>query len=79
MKRFLILLFLCIICGIHTEAISGSNQDKVHGDRSIKGKVIMKRAFDRFHINYEMSRLHKVGYYGESMADSSEIIIVQKV
>ena len=73
MKRFLILLFLCIICGIHTEAISGSNQDKVHGDRSIKGKVIMKRAFDRFHINYEMSRLHKVGYYGESMADSSEI------
>lgn len=37
------------------------------------GQSIMETVFDRFHINYEMSRTHKIGYYKESMADTQTI------
>ncbi|SNT19179.1 hypothetical protein SAMN05421640_2765 [Ekhidna lutea] len=35
----------------------------------VEGESLMKNVFDRFHINYEMSRLHKVGYYKEAVSD----------
>ncbi|MEO9869895.1 hypothetical protein [Ekhidna sp.] len=38
-----------------------------------KGHSLMETVFDRFHINYEMSRIHKVGYYRESMSDSQSL------
>jgi len=41
--------------------------------RQEKGHTIMKTVFDRFHTNYEMSRMHKMGYYQESVIDSSAI------
>ena len=41
--------------------------------RQEKGQDIMNIVFDRFHINYEMSRLHKMGYYQESVSDSSSL------
>ncbi|WP_462247626.1 hypothetical protein [Ekhidna sp.] len=37
------------------------------------GQSIMENVFDRFHINYEMSRTHKIGYYKESMSDTQSI------
>lgn len=41
--------------------------------KAIAGQSIMETVFDRFHINYEMSRTHKVGYYKESMSDAQSI------
>lgn len=38
-----------------------------------RGQSIMQEVFIRFHTNYEMSRLHKMGYYQESVSDSSSI------
>ena len=38
-----------------------------------KGEAIMTEVFHRFHINYEMSRVHKLGYYQEAMEDSDGI------
>ncbi|WP_420576087.1 hypothetical protein [Ekhidna sp.] len=37
------------------------------------GSSIMREVFIRFHSNYEMSRLHKMGYYQESVSDSNSI------
>lgn len=45
---------------------SGSEEEQVAA-----GRVIMEKVFNRFHINYEMSRLHKVGYYKESVSDTN--------
>ncbi|WP_424962131.1 carboxypeptidase-like regulatory domain-containing protein [Ekhidna sp.] len=33
------------------------------------GKSLMETVFDRFHLNYQMDRLHMIGYYKESMSD----------
>ncbi|MEO9482297.1 MAG: hypothetical protein ABJG47_02580 [Ekhidna sp.] len=41
--------------------------------KAIAGQSIMENVFDRFHINYEMSRTHKIGYYKESMSDTQSI------
>lgn len=41
--------------------------------KAIAGQSIMETVFDRFHINYEMSRTHKIGYYKESMSDTESI------
>ena len=38
-------------------------------DRAAKGNSIMTEVIHRFHINYEMSRTHKIGYYQEAMED----------
>jgi hypothetical protein len=51
----------------------GNNQEKGNDSVEIrveKGQSLMEDVFNRFHINYEMSRTHKVGYYQESMSDS---------
>ncbi len=42
-------------------------------EKVIAGSAIMNRVFDRFHINYEMSRTHKIGYYREVMLDSQSV------
>ena len=41
--------------------------------KAVAGQSIMETVFDRFHINYEMSRTHKIGYYKESMSDTQSI------
>ncbi len=46
----------------------GAEEDKV-----AKGSSIMTEVFHRFHINYEMSRTHKVGYYQEAMENTEGI------
>ena len=38
-----------------------------------KGSALMTQVFHQFHINYEMSRTHKLGYYQEAMEDSEGI------
>lgn len=53
---------------VQSEAVR--NEDSIQEVRMVKGKSLMKEVFNRFHINYEMSRVHKVGYYRESMSDS---------
>ncbi|WP_425392779.1 hypothetical protein [Ekhidna sp.] len=52
----------------------GNGDDKKNDSMEMrleKGQSLMETVFDRFHINYEMSRLHKVGYYKESVSDSA--------
>lgn len=41
--------------------------------KAMAGQSLMEQVFDRFHINYEMSRTHKIGYYKESMSDTQSI------
>lgn len=38
-----------------------------------KGSALMMQVFHQFHINYEMSRTHKLGYYQEAMADAAGV------
>lgn len=42
-------------------------------DNAARGEAIMTEVFHRFHINYEMSRVHKLGYYQEAMEDTDGI------
>ena len=42
-------------------------------DNIAQGASIMEEVFRRFHINYEMSRTHKLGFYQEAMEDASGI------
>lgn len=42
-------------------------------DSATTGSSIMQEVFHRFHINYEMSRTHKVGYYQEALEDTSGV------
>lgn len=42
-------------------------------DSPNQGASIMQEAFHRFHINYEMSRTHKLGYYQEAMEDTAGV------
>lgn len=35
-----------------------------------EGSALMTKVFHQFHINYEMSRTHKLGYYQEAMEDT---------
>jgi len=42
-------------------------------NRVAKGSSIMEEVFRRFHINYEMSRTHKIGYYQEAMQDTAGV------
>ena len=39
----------------------------------VRTEVLMEEVFNRFHINYEMSRTHKNGYYKETMTDTSSL------
>ncbi|MEP1035312.1 hypothetical protein [Ekhidna sp.] len=54
------------------EMTDGKQNDSAEA-KAIAGQSIMEMVFDRFHINYEMSRTHKIGYYKESMSDSQSI------
>lgn len=42
-------------------------------NKEVKGSEIMTEVFHRFHINYEMSRTHKLGYYQEAMEDAKGV------
>lgn len=50
-----------------TKAKTSSEADEVTTE------VLMEEVFGRFHINYEMSRTHKTGYYRETMIDKSSL------
>lgn len=39
----------------------------------MSGNALMLDVFNRFHLNYEMSRKHMVGYYKENLADEKEM------
>ncbi|WP_420317799.1 hypothetical protein [Ekhidna sp.] len=55
-------------------AIQGNGKENDSMEMRLeKGHALMETVFDRFHINYEMSRLHKVGYYKESVSDSASV------
>ena len=49
-----------------------SNQN-VSAQAEAKTEALMEEVFNRFHINYEMSRTHKSGYYKETMVDSDSL------
>ncbi|MEM7298171.1 MAG: hypothetical protein AAF391_07885, partial [Bacteroidota bacterium] len=46
---------------------------KTNEDNVARGTSIMIEVFHRFHINYEMSRVHKLGYYQEAMEDAGGV------
>lgn len=52
---------------------SAASQDTVSDKDVETAKPVMEQVFNRFHINYEMGRLRKMGYYKESVADSSSL------
>ncbi len=54
------------------EITDGKQNDSAEA-KAVAGQSLMKSVFDRFHINYEMSRTHKIGYYKESMSDADAI------
>lgn len=63
---------LMLILALPFSSLNGQN-DKEKDSSEIqiqKGHSLMEIVFDRFHINYEMSRTHKIGYYKETMSDS---------
>ena len=41
--------------------------------KAAEGAALMTQVFHQFHINYEMSRTHKLGYYQEAMEDTDGI------
>lgn len=59
-------LMLLFHVGNATVNQTGSAKEQV-----IKGNSVMKEVFTRFHTNYEMRRLNKMGYYQESVSDST--------
>lgn len=67
-KVFLNFTLLSFLTVGNILAAPGSDDDKV-----IKGTEIMTEVFHRFHINYEMSRTHKLGYYQEAMEDAKGV------
>ncbi|WP_436517688.1 hypothetical protein [Ekhidna sp. To15] len=54
------------------ELTDGKQNDSAEA-KAVAGQSVMETVFDRFHINYEMSRTHKIGYYKESMSDAQSI------
>jgi len=42
----------------------------------VSGRVLMKDVFNRFHLNYEMSRQHMIGYYKEDLHGSDSIYYI---
>ncbi len=59
---------------LFTPQVSANDQGNDSAEaRAEAGQSIMETVFDRFHINYEMSRTHKIGYYKESMSDTESI------
>ena len=61
-------LSLCLSIGIINPEDSRSEEYSIS-----TGTSIMKEVFHRFHINYEMSRTHKIGYYQEAMEDTAGV------
>ncbi|WP_421763281.1 hypothetical protein [Ekhidna sp.] len=55
------------------QELTDGKQNNSAEARALEGQSVMETVFDRFHINYEMSRTHKIGYYKESMSDSQSI------
>lgn len=55
---------------LSTGTIAGSNEND---EKVVRGSEIMSEVFHRFHINYEMSRTHKIGYYQEAMEDAEGV------
>ncbi len=39
----------------------------------VSGNVLMNDVFNRFHLNYEMSRQHMLGYYKENLLDTDSM------
>ncbi|MEQ8906339.1 hypothetical protein [Ekhidna sp.] len=60
------LITLLLILGFPLTNEEGGNESRK--SRAEKGLDIMESAFDRFHINYEMSRVHNFGYYKETVS-----------
>lgn len=58
---------------IITTASFTSDLNQPQADNAAKGEAIMTEVFHRFHINYEMSRTHKLGYYQEVMEDTAGV------
>jgi len=59
---------------VFLQGITDSTSDKkTSQEAEMKTEVLMEEVFNRFHINYEMSRTHKSGYYKETMVDTSSL------
>ncbi len=56
------------LSGTATTYTAHSGKDKV-----TKGTELMKQVFYHFHSNYEMERIHKVGFYQESMSKARTV------
>ncbi|MEQ8628225.1 hypothetical protein [Ekhidna sp.] len=67
--RLITLITLMLVSQL---VISATQTDKEMEEVAL-GNSIMEKVFVRFHTNYEMSRLHKMGYYKESVSDSNSI------
>ena len=70
----LVTLFICATLSLlpptDNTTSTGSKSDE---SSIVQGTTMMKDVFNRFHINYEMSRTHKIGYYKEVMLDSQDV------
>lgn len=42
----------------------------------ISGQILMDKVFSRFHLNYEMSRQHMIGYYKEDLHDRDSMYYI---
>lgn len=58
-------------------AVLSCTQEPMHpgaeSSSKLSGEKLMNKVFDRFHINYEMSRQHRIGYYKESMSENGQL------
>ena len=69
----LLKLFLNITLAFLQGITDSSSDQKTTEKAEAKTEVLMEEVFNRFHINYEMSRTHKSGYYKETMIDTSSL------
>ena len=71
----MLLIVLITLMLIFLKGESATMQTDTAKEEIALGNSIMEKVFIRFHTNYEMSRLHKMGYYKESVSDSNSMDI----
>lgn len=72
MPKILLKIILFLGLGFSAQAGTGYSND----DENPRGDEIMQKVFDRFYLNYEMSRTHKEGFYQESMSDGNKLVYI---
>ena len=69
----LLTLFLNFMIVFVQGATDSTGDEKASQKTEAKTEDLMNEVFNRFHINYEMSRTHKSGYYKETMIDTTSL------